>query len=133
MSNPWKIYDLLIERAQTEALDAKVKQIIIGLTWTLCQCHSPYGKSIGMAMSPNLYTRTLSWSGTIIDQPIKEIVTWIKNWDPFEAAIGLSAVNAAINASTSPLQSKAIALKGSSSPNLAVFEYFLPKLRNKKI
>ena len=129
MSNPWEIYDLLIDKSLSESATLDIKQIIIGLTWTLCQTHSSEGGSIGLAMSPNQYTRTLPWSGTLLQRPIGEIATWIKSWQPFEATIGLAVINALINTNAAPLISKAITLTASKSPNLAVFEYFLPKLK----
>jgi uncharacterized protein (DUF4213/DUF364 family) len=137
MSEIWEIYNLLIERAQSEADGATVKNITLGLTWTLCQSHGLQEDSMGLAMSPQQYTRTLPWSGTLVGRPIKDIVPWIKSWNPFEAAIGLAAMNAVINASASPLSAKAvpvsITIKKSNLSNLAVFDYFLPKLKNKKV
>ena len=133
MSNPWEIYDLLIDKSLSESATLDIKQIIIGLTWTLCQTHSSEGGSIGLAMSPNQYTRTLPWSGTLVQRPIRELASWIKSWQPFEATIGLAVINAVINANTTPLTNKAIAIAPSNSPNLAVFKYFLPKLKNKKV
>jgi hypothetical protein len=132
-SNPWEIYDLLIEQAQSKASGAKIKHITIGLTWTLCQIDGPQGSSMGLAMSPQQYTRTLPWPGTLIDRPVKDIVGWIKSWNPFEAAIGLAAINAVINTNNSPLTVKADPISASNSPNLSVFQEFLPKLKNKKV
>lgn len=60
MLNPRYIYDLLLDQSQS---DQRVQEVLIGLTWTLCQ-----GTGIGLAMSPALATRTLSWSGTLINQ-----------------------------------------------------------------
>ncbi|WP_455222820.1 Rossmann-like domain-containing protein [Kaarinaea lacus] len=133
MPSPWEIYDFLIKRAQSMDSEATVKQVIIGLTWTLCQSTSRTGDYFGLAMSPSQYTRTLDWSGTLINRPIKELAAWIKHWDPFEAAIGLSAINSAVNASAEPLLSNTVPVNASRSPNLAVFEYFLPRLKNKKV
>jgi hypothetical protein len=136
-SNPWEIYDLLIDRALSEADGATIKNITIGLTWTLCQSHGPQGVSMGLAMSPQQYTRTLPWSGTLVDRPIKDIVPWIKSWNPFEAAIGLATLNSVINTNASPLSAKAvpvsIPINKTNLSNLAVFDYFLPKLKNKKV
>ncbi|WP_455212476.1 Rossmann-like domain-containing protein [Kaarinaea lacus] len=132
-SNPWEVYDLLLERIQTEAVDTIVKDITIGLTWTLCQSHGSQGEGIGLAMSPQHYTRTLPWSGTLVDRPLTEVAAWIKSWNPFEAAIGLAAANAALNTKTSSLAAEATQIPTTNSPNLSVFDYFLPKLKNKKV
>lgn len=132
-SNPWEIYDLLIAFAQSQVSEATVKQITLGLTWTLCHSGSSNNNFIGMAMSPGQFTRTLPWSGTLVNRPIKELVTWIKSWNPFEATLGLAAINSVINANAADLTNKATALMPSGSPNLAVFEHFLPRLKNKKV
>lgn len=132
-SNPWEVYDLLLQRVQSEAPDTIVKHITIGLTWTLCQSHGPHGDGIGLAMSPQQYTRTLPWSGTLVNRPLNDIAQWIKSWNPFEASIGLAVVNAALNANVSPLAAEAIPVPITNSPNLSVLEYFLPKLKNKKV
>ncbi|MGD8568734.1 MAG: DUF364 domain-containing protein [Gammaproteobacteria bacterium] len=132
MSGYWEIYDLLISRARSQALDTVIKQATIGLTWTLCQSHSPQGIFTGLSMSPGQYTRTLPWSGTLTQSPIKDIVPWIKSWNPFEAAIGMAATNALINQHSS-LCGTAVPTASSTAPNLAVFDYFLPRLKNKKV
>ena len=130
MPNPWEIYDLLIERAESAARDARVEQIVIGLTWTLCQCRAEQGLGTGLAMSPMQYTRTLPWAGTLAQRPISDIIGWIKSWNPFEAAIGLAAINSVLNFSSTTVTSGATAL---TTSNLAVFEYFLPRLKNRKV
>jgi len=87
----------------------------------------------GLAMSPGQYTRTLQWSGTLAHRPVTELAAWVKHWDPFEATIGLSAINSVVNAGAELLVSNAIPIDASRSPNLAVFEHFLPRLKNKKV
>lgn len=139
LANPWEIYDLLLERAQATLADSnnpdlKLGQVIIGLTWTLC-CNNAGG--MGLAMSPGQYTRTLPWSGTLAGRPLHEIIHWVKSWNPFEAAIGLAAINSVINTVINPaatdLMDKAEPLHASGAENLAVFDYFLPRLKNKKV
>ena len=132
-SYPWEIYDLLLERIQPEAAETIAKHIAIGLTWTLCQSHGPQGEGIGLAMSPQQYTRTLPSSGTLVDRPLIEIARWVKSWNPFEAAIGLAAVNAVLNVNSSSSATETTPIPTTNSPNLSVFEYFLPKLKNKKV
>jgi uncharacterized protein (DUF4213/DUF364 family) len=134
-SNPWEIYDLLIEGAQSKASSAVLNHLTVGLTWTLCQSQGPQGESMGLAMSPQQYTRTLPWSGTLVGRPIIELANWVKSWNPFEAAIGLAAINTVFNANALPVTAEAIPvpIKQSNSPNLGVFDYFLPKLKNKKV
>ena len=133
MSNPWEIYDLLIARANEKASSVTLREIILGLTWTVCHSNVTQGDCMGLAMSPNQYTRTLPWSGTLIHKPINEITTWVKNWNSFESAIGLAAINSIINSGSCELTNDSVPLTASETHNLAVFEYFLPRLKNKKV
>jgi len=84
MLNPRYIYDLLLDQSQSSQL---VQEILIGLTWTLCQ-----ENGIGLAMSPALATRTLSWSGTLINQKITHLTSWINSWQPYEATVGMATI-----------------------------------------
>ncbi|MBJ7901411.1 MAG: hypothetical protein GC158_16155 [Cyanobacteria bacterium RI_101] len=124
MLNPRCIYDLLLDRSQC---DQRVQEVLIGLTWTLCR-----GTSIGLAMSPALATRTLSWSGTLVHQKMTDLTPWINSWQPYEAAVGMAAINAAINSQSSLIE-QATPLNAQGDQNLAVFEYFLPQIKGKKI
>ncbi len=122
--HPRQIYNLLLDSAQT---DTAVKEIIIGLTWTYCQV-----EGIGLCMSPAQPTRTLPWSGTLVNQKINDLAPWLKSWDSYQATIGMAAINAVINAS-SPLIVASAPLYPKVSGNLAVFEHFLPLIRGKKV
>ncbi|WP_107670488.1 DUF364 domain-containing protein [Cyanothece sp. BG0011] len=124
MINPKKIYDLLIDYGQT---NTPVEEIIIGLTWTLCKA-----EGIGLCMSPGIPTRTLSWSGTLVNQPMQELSSWLRSWDAYQATVAMAGINAIIN-HNSPLQQEAIALPGATSANLSVFEHFLPQLQGKQV
>lgn len=122
--HPREIYDLLLASSQTTAL---VKEIIIGLTWTFCR-----SEGIGLCMSPGQPTRTLPWSGTLVNKSIADLALWVRSWDSYQATVAMAAINAAINLS-SPLIAKAEPLSPKDSANLAVFDYFLPQIRGKKV
>ncbi|MGK7915406.1 MAG: DUF364 domain-containing protein [Prochloraceae cyanobacterium] len=124
MVNPREIYDLLLDYASTDAL---VKEVSIGLTWTLCQ-----GEGVGLCMSPGTATRTLSWSGTLVNKPIAQLMPWVRSWDSYQATVGMAAINSVVNA-RSPLPDQAKPISRSEAANLAVFEYFLPQIRHKKV
>ena len=124
MINPKEIYDLLIDYGQT---NTPIEEIIIGLIWTMCKA-----QGIGLCMSPAIPTRTLSWSGTLVNQPIRELSSWLRSWDPYQATVAMAAINALINPN-SPLLEQAIALPIATSANLSVFEYFLPQLQGKQV
>ncbi|TVQ43341.1 MAG: hypothetical protein EA365_12670 [Gloeocapsa sp. DLM2.Bin57] len=124
MLNPREIYNLLLDASQ---VDHSVKEIVIGLTWTMCQ-----SDAIGLAMSPGIPNRTLPWSGTLVNQPLTNLTPWLRSWDIYEATVGMAAVNAAIN-SQSTLICQATPITTNKSANLAVFDHFLPQIRGKKV
>lgn len=124
MSKPWALYDLLLDRVSA---GGGVEEVTIGLTWTLCRA-----EGIGLAMSPGVLTRTLAWPGTLVGRDVAELATWVRSWDPHQAAVGMAAVNAAIN-HRSALMGDAAVLEPEGPGNLAVFEWFLPRLRGKRV
>lgn len=124
MVHPKEIYDLLLDYGNTTT---PVKEILIGLTWTFCET-----ESIGLCMSPGTATRTLPWSGTLVGKPVGELAPWLRSWNSFEATVAMAAINAEIN-SRSPLPTQAEALSPYGPGNLAVFEYFLPMIRRKRV
>jgi uncharacterized protein len=124
MTNPREIYDLLLECSHSKA---KVREVLIGLTWTFCQADG-----IGLCMSPGMPTRTLPWSGTLVERSVDELAAWVRSWDSYQATVGMAAINAAID-SHSRLSEKAQPLSPQGSANLAVFEYFLPLIRGKRV
>lgn len=123
-THPREIYDLLLQASRSDAI---VQEVIIGLTWTLCRA-----EGIGLCMSPGQPTRTLPWSGTLVNRPIGELTRWVRSWDAYEATIGMAAINAIIN-QTSPLLSQAQPLTTSGGNNLAVFDHFLPQLEAQRV
>ncbi|MBF2017561.1 MAG: DUF364 domain-containing protein [Rivularia sp. T60_A2020_040] len=124
MINPREIYDLLLDNGTN---NTKVKEIIIGLTWTLC-----IAEGAGLCMSPGTAIRTLPWSGTLVNKSISELARWLLSWDNYQATVAMAAINSVINSSSS-LPDNGTVLSPSGSANLAVFEHFLPQIRNKNV
>ncbi len=122
--HPSEIYDRLLKASQT---NAQVQEIMIGLTWTFCR-----SDGIGLCMSPAQPTRTLPWSGTLVNQPIIKLTPWIRSWESYEATVGMAAINAVIN-TTSLLLPQAQPIASTGSANLAVFEHFLPLIRGQRV
>jgi len=119
MNKPQRVYELLLDHATSDSIAEAVN---IGLVWTLCKAGH-----CGLAMSPQLPTRTLQWSGTLVGKSLRELCAWINEWDAYQATVGMAAINAAINSQVLP------AGIGLTAGNLAVFEYFLPQLIGKKV
>jgi hypothetical protein len=124
MINPKDVYPLLIEKAQSSAL---IKEIIIGLTWTYCEA-----EAVGLAMSPAIPTRTLPWSGTLVNRSTQDLVTWLQSWESYPATIGMSVINGAINANNDLIE-HSIPISPEGLANLAIFEHFLPQIKGKKV
>ena len=123
MEKPSRIYELLLDHA---ASDTPVTELSIGLVWTVCKA----GR-LGLSMSPGLPTRTLPWPGTLAGKTLGELSTWINDWEPYKATVGMAAINASLNRFELP---SGITLLGAADRgNLAVFEHFLPRLKGKKV
>lgn len=126
MSNPKRIYELLVDHCSSDAI---VDNLMIGLVWTLCQ--SKGGTATGLAMSPGFATRTLAWSGGLTGKPITDLAAWIFDWDPYQSTVAMAAINSCIN--SRPLPESVVIQPNGEQANLAVFDYFLPQLLNQKV
>ncbi|QPK64691.1 DUF364 domain-containing protein [Methylomonas sp. LL1] len=126
MANPKHLYELLLDHCTS---DAVVDHLMIGLVWTLCQTNEKSG--VGLAMSPGFATRTLSWSGNLTGKPITDLAAWILDWNPYQATVAMAAINSCIN--SRPLPDSVVLEHNGEHANLAVFDYFLPRLLNQKV
>lgn len=125
MNHPKYIYELLLDHCSSAE---PVEQLMIGLVWTLCRSESG---GTGLAMSPGIATRTLAWSGSLTRKPLHELAPWILEWNPYQATVAMAAINSCINSRPLP-ESVAVGNVGEHA-NLAVFDYFLPQLLDKRV
>ncbi|MES9831705.1 MAG: DUF364 domain-containing protein [Candidatus Thiodiazotropha sp. DIVDIV] len=123
--DPWLVYQMLLNKLPDIG---EVEEVLIGLTWTLARGPS----SVGLAMSPGTMTRVLPWSGTLRGRDIKQLATWVKSWNQYEATVGMACINAVLN-SQNRLAESATPLFPNGPANLSVFEYFRPELTGKKV
>ena len=128
MTNPKEIYNLIQDR-MGESGSSEIEQLLIGLTWTLCQVD---GKS-GLAMSPGIPTRTLPWSGSLSGTKVDELKDWLISWKPYHATVSMAVANAVINSNSSLLKSATPINMEKGPGNLAVFEHFAPLFKDKKV
>lgn len=119
-----KLYELLLD----QPLTGNIESIVLGLTWTLCQSEC----GAGLAMSPDLASRTLPWPGTLRGKKVADIANWITSWQPHESSIAMAAINSVIN-TDNPLQMSATPLVSQGPANLSVFEHFLPRISGKRV
>jgi uncharacterized protein (DUF4213/DUF364 family) len=124
-SDPWHVYQFLLDQLPDKG---QVKEVLIGLTWTLVSSPS----SQGLAMSPGTMSRVLSWSGTLSGRKLKQLATWVKSWNQFEATIGMACINAALN-TQNRLAESATPLYLEGPANLSVFEHFKSRFSGKKV
>ena len=82
-------------------------------------------------MTPAIATRTLKWPGTLAGQPLKDIGRWLLQWEPYQAAVGMAAVNCSINAG--PIPDGELLEVQPEAANLTVFEHFLPLTQGLKV
>jgi uncharacterized protein (DUF4213/DUF364 family) len=120
----WDLYDRLLDAIPPRP---QVQEVVIGLTWTLCR-----STGWGLAMSPGTPTRTLSWPGTLGGRCVCDLATWVRSWNPYEATVGMAAINSVINAD-SDLAALATPLLPYGPANLAVFEHFATRLAGKRV
>lgn len=125
MAEPKRIYELLLDYCSS---DAVVDDLMIGLVWTLCR-NSHNG--LGLAMSPGLTTRTLSWPGSLKGKPLVDLAAWIIEWDPYQATVAMAAINSCLN--SRPLPESVPVEQNGDHANLAVFDFFLPELQGKNV
>ena len=83
-------------------------------------------------MSPGTSTRTLTWPGTLAGRPLSELAGWLRSWDPYEATVGMAALNALLNPG-SDLAASAVPLWPVGPANLAVFEHFRSELAGQRV
>lgn len=126
MQGPWQVYDLLLDIVPDEAM---VEELCLGLTWTACRSQ----QRVGLAMSPQASSRTLSWPGTLQGQPARALAPWLRDWDPFKATVGMAVVNATLQQDSQLLARSRPIVPGKLPANLAVFEHFYPQLIGKKV
>lgn len=124
MNDPRHLYELLLDYA---ASANKAASVTIGLVWTACQTAAGH---TGLAMSPQCPTRTLPWPGTLAGKTLAELAGWINAWEPYQATVGMAAINCSLNQQQLP--AGLTLLPAPELGNLAVFEHFLPQLRDKK-
>ncbi len=128
MDDPKRLYDCLLDYCSSHTIE----RISLGQVWTVCQSRYQDKLISGLAMTPALASRTLQWPGTLVGQSLKDIATWVNEWEPYQATVGMAAINCSINNVIK--QPKGIVLDvESGGANLTVFEYFLPQIKDKKV
>jgi uncharacterized protein (DUF4213/DUF364 family) len=119
----WKLYDELIAAVPEDAL---VEEFLAGLSWFLVR-----SIGTGVAMRPREVDEPIRDAGRISGMKLRELAGWIKSWNWYEAAIGLAAINSALNASQVVTRNCGPLLDESEPRD--VFTGMLDELRGKRV
>jgi hypothetical protein len=85
----------------------------------------------GVAMRPREMDGPVRNAGKIAGMKVRELASWIKSWDFYEAAMGLAAINSALNAQQAVLQNCGTWLDETKTED--VFTCLLDDLRGKRV
>jgi uncharacterized protein (DUF4213/DUF364 family) len=128
----WEIYDELIE---TVPASLKVSECLIGMHWTLIR-----SKAVGMALSPFGAPRTYGPTGAsvaagigerIAGMSLRKLAEYVKSWNPYEASLGMAAINSALN--TPERVAKLYGRPLSTQGKVSAFIYYSKRVRGKKV
>jgi uncharacterized protein (DUF4213/DUF364 family) len=128
----WEIYDELIAVVPP---DLQVGECLIGLHWTLIR-----SRGIGIAHTPFEDSHSYGPKGAsvvsgigdrIAGMQVRKLAEYVKSWNPFEATLGLAAINSALN---SPEQVERLCGKSlKQREQMSAFIYYADSVRNKKV
>ena len=119
----WEIYDTLIEAVPPEST---VKACLAGLHWFAVR-----SEGTGLAMTPREGSASLPRAGEIAGMRTRALAASVKSWNLHEAALGLAAINSALNGGTSIERSAGLSSR--QQPDEDVFTYLLDEFRGKKV
>lgn len=128
----WRIYDELIASVPD---DLKVSECILGLHWTLIS-----SRWMGMALTPFERGQLTHGSGgsatstigeRITGMPVRRLAEYVKSWNPYEASLGMAAINSALN---SPQQVEELTGRPiSEQPQASAFAHYAQIVRGKRV
>lgn len=126
----WSLYHQLMSSVDD---DCKIVDVVMGINWSYLVLENKLQP--GICFSATDVARTLSWSGTLRGRSLGDVKSWVKQWEPAAATVGLMAINAYMN-STDGLLKHANSLSqlfADVPGNLQVFEFFKPKTAHKSV
>ncbi len=119
----WEIYDALISAVPE---DSQVSACLAGLNWFLV-----HSQGVGMAMRPREGAETVPNAGKLAGMKTRELAAGIKSWNLYEAALGLAAINSALNAPDTVRRNCGPLLD--ETTDLDVFASLLEELSGKRV
>lgn len=119
----WDLYDDLIAAVPD---NLEVQDCLAGLNWFLV-------KSIGVGVStrPLESVGSVRNAGRLRGMKLRDLASWAKSWQEYEGAMGVAAINSALNAPDIVRQQFGRQL--SKSNNQDVFTHLREEMRGKKV
>lgn len=128
----WEIYDELIAAVPP---DIKISECLIGLHWTLIR-----SRGMGMSLTPFGAPRMVGPKGAsvaagigerIAGMPVRELAQYVKSWNPYEASMGLAAINSVLNSpeQVATLYGRPLSTQG----QVSAFAYYAEMVRGKNV
>jgi uncharacterized protein (DUF4213/DUF364 family) len=119
----WEIYDALIAAVPE---DSVVKGCLAGLSWFLVR-----SEGVGVTMRPREGAELVPRAGKFVGMKTRELASWVKSWDMYEAALGLAAINSVLNAPANVRRNCGPLLNEGVDED--VFTTLLDRLRGKRV
>jgi hypothetical protein len=119
----WNLYDELIAAVPE---DSTITECVAGIHWFAAR-----SAGMGMALNPHFSAPTVAGAGSIAGRKTREVAEWVKSWDFNRAAIGLAAINSALNGRSAAERNCGAALDAHDAEDS--FEYWLEEMRGKKV
>jgi uncharacterized protein (DUF4213/DUF364 family) len=119
----WEIYDRLIEAVPSSSV---VDACVCGLHWFLVR-----SEGVGAAMTPREGEASVAGAGSLAGMKTRALAARVKSWNWHEAALGLAAINSALNAPA--VVDRIAGLHPEQQPSQDVFSYLLDEFRGKKV
>jgi len=119
-----EVYDLLLDCA---TVGLPVADLLLGRHYTLCRANA-----VGLAMSAAPAGWSAPWSGPLRGRPVSELAGWIRAWDRQQAAVGMAAINAALNTEADMVYEDGALVQGSGAL-AAAFEWFRPRIGDARV
>lgn len=123
MSNPWNLYDRLIECIPD---NITVLYCGSGHNWTIVTSSE---HSVGLSMTIPLFTKPFVETRRLEGLPLKEVAKLSKSWNFVEASIGVAAINSYYN-QENRCKNEYPRLYES---NCTAFDYYKEELSGKKV
>lgn len=127
----WDIYDELIASIPS---DLQVSDCLIGLHWTLIR-----SVGTGMALTPFERSHSGPMGASVIagigeqiaGMSVSRLAAYVKSWNPFEATLGLAAINSVVNSAERVERMCGQPL--SSQSRQSAFVHYADLVRGKKV